>query len=174
MLLPHWESQMKKNALCMVVWFLCAAGAAPAETSAAASLAEELITLMKVDENMKQGMEMSRTAMLMQTQQMAGHLGAANAEQLRAHHSRVLDLIEAEMSWDKVKGQYVELYATVFTESELKGLIEFYRSPIGQAFIRKQPELMQKSMELNQRLMMNLQPKMMQLIKDAKAAAPAP
>lgn len=133
-------------------------------------LAGELMTLMKVDETMKQGMEMSRKAMLMQTQQMAGQMGGqANLDKIKAHQDKVMDLIESEMSWDKMKAQFVELYASIFTESELKGLIEFYRSPVGQTFIRKQPELMQKSMELNQRMMMNLQPKLMQLMQEAAA-----
>lgn len=137
-------------------------------------LAAELMVLMKVDETIKQGMEMSRKAMLMQTQQMAAQMGGqANLDKIKAHQDRVMDLIESEMSWDKMKAQYVELYASIFTESELKGLIEFYRSPVGQTFIRKQPELMQKSMELNQRMMMNLQPKMMQLMKET-AGKPAP
>ncbi len=162
----------------IAIWMAALAlstGSALAASPANESLAAELIALMKVDEALKQGMEMSRKAMLMQTQQMAGQTGAANLEQIKAHQARVMDLIESEMSWEKVMGQFVELYASVFTESELEGLIEFYRSPVGQAFIRKQPELMQKSMELNHRMMMNLQPKIMQMMKDEKAAAaPAP
>jgi hypothetical protein len=161
-------SIMKIIWMCAVLCFL--AGGAIAAKPAAALLAEELIVLMKIEESMKQGMEISRKAMLTQTEQMARRMGEANAEQFKAYQTRVLDLIEAEMSWDKIKQQYIELYASVFTESELRGLIEFYRSPVGQAYVRKQPELMQKSMELNQRMMMNLQPKMMKLIEDTNAA----
>lgn len=163
----------------MKKWMILIALAALAHPAAVCAspekLAEELITLMKVDETIKQGMEMSRKAMMMQTQQLAGRMSdPAQLEKIRAHQDKVMDLIESEMSWDRIKGQYVELYAAIFTESELQGLIEFYRSPVGQAFIRKQPELMQRSMDLNQRMMMQLQPKLMHMMKDAALkAAPA-
>ncbi|MGA1197950.1 MAG: DUF2059 domain-containing protein, partial [Candidatus Latescibacterota bacterium] len=59
-----------------------------------------------------------------------------------------------------IKADYIELYAEVFTEDELKGLINFYESPIGKAYIKKQPELTQKSMMLSQKMMMKVMPKL--------------
>lgn len=156
---------------CFVV--LIGALALPVQAdTATAKLAEELMTLMKVDDSMKQGMEMARAAMISQTRQMSAQMGQTNVAQVAEYQGRVMDLIAAEMSWDKVKTQVVDLYATTFNESELKGLIEFYKSPVGQAFIRKQPELMQKSMQLNQHLMRDLQPKLMQLMKESMPKTP--
>ena len=47
----------------------------------------------------------------------------------------------------------IKVYADTFTEEELKGLISFYKSPVGQKFIEKTPELMKRSMELSQKRM---------------------
>lgn len=157
--------------VCFVVLIGALALPARADTTTA-ELAEELMTLMKVDDSMKKGMEMARAAMISQTRQMAAATGQTNAAQIADYQGRVMDLIASEMSWDKVRAQVVDLYATTFNETELKGLIEFYKSPTGQAFIRKQPELMQKSMQLNQQLMHGLQPKILQLIKESMPKAP--
>jgi hypothetical protein len=59
----------------------------------------------------------------------------------------------------------------------MQGVIAFYRSPAGDAFLKKQPELMRRSMELNQQIMTELSPKLQDLLsgkKLAPATAPAP
>ncbi len=162
------------RACCLVLLIAALSAPAPARADEATSkLAEQLMALMRVDESMKQGMEMARAAMISQTRQMSASMGQTNVAQVADYQGRVMDLITSEMSWDRIKAQVVNLYATTFDESELKGLIEFYESPVGQAFIRKQPELMQKSMQLNQQLMRDIQPKLMQLMKESMPRAPA-
>lgn len=42
------------------------------------------------------------------------------------------------------------VYADTYTLEELKGLVKFYKSDLGQAFMEHMPEVMQKSMELGQ------------------------
>jgi len=73
---------------------------------------------------------------------------------------KVVDLIMAELSWDNIKNGYITLYADLFTEKELKDLTAFYESPVGQAYVRKQPELTQRSMILSQQMMMKIMPKL--------------
>jgi hypothetical protein len=48
-----------------------------------------------------------------------------------------------EMNWESMFG---EIYSEVFTEEELQGLIDFYKSPVGKKFLEKQPELMDATM----------------------------
>jgi hypothetical protein len=149
------------------------------ESRATEALAEELMSLMKVDEATQQALVMVRDSMMKQTQRMAAQSGQGNLEEMKAYQAKVMAAIEEELSWDKLKGQMVALYADTFTEQELKGLIEFYNGPVGKAFIAKQPQLMQKSMEFNQRMMVGLQPKIEQIAREfqaqnkAKAAAAA-
>ena len=86
----------------------------------------------------------------------------------------MVDTISREFSWDKMKEDYITLYADTFTEEELKGIIAFYKSPAGQAFIQKQPELMKRSMELSQKLMLKFMPAIQGAAMNPNKTAPAP
>lgn len=48
--------------------------------------------------------------------------------------------------------EMVRLYADTFTEPELRQMIAFYKTPVGQKAMQKMPELMQKGMAIGQQL----------------------
>ena len=54
------------------------------------------------------------------------------------------------MGWDKIKPDLVKLYTTNFSEAELKGLIEFYQSPLGKKVMEKMPTLSAQSAQMTQ------------------------
>ena len=109
-------------------------------------LAEKLLTVMELQKTIEQSFS--------QVTKMIPGRGQSEAGK------KVLDMIMEELSWDKIKDDYITLYAEVFTKDEIKDLIKFYESPAGQAFIKKQPELNQKSMMLSQKMMMKIMPKL--------------
>ena len=86
--------------------------------------------------------------------------------------SRVAELMRREFSWSVMRPIYSGIYQEAFTQSEIDGLIRFYRSPEGQAFISKMPLVMQRSMEVMQMQMQSLMPKvqglMEQIVREAK------
>jgi hypothetical protein len=84
---------------------------------------------------------------------------------------KMMDMMAEEMSWNKMKADYITLYAETFTEQELKDTVAFYKSPTGQAFIRKQPELMKRSMEISQKVMIKIMPKIRAMTEELKKAA---
>ena len=47
--------------------------------------------------------------------------------------------------------QILELYAKAFTEQELRGLIEFYKSPLGTKALEQMPILMRQGMGIGER-----------------------
>jgi hypothetical protein len=55
-----------------------------------------------------------------------------------------------EMSWATLRPMYVQIYRDTFTQKEVDGLIAFYKSPTGVAFVDKMPVVMQKSQALMQ------------------------
>lgn len=55
-----------------------------------------------------------------------------------------------EMSWAKMKPQYVRLYVETFDQDEVDGLLAFYATPAGQAMINKMPIVMPKMMGVMQ------------------------
>ncbi len=83
--------------------------------------------------------------------------------------------ISQQLSWDVLKGDFIQAYAEAFSEDELKGLVNFYDSPLGQKLVEKQPAVTEKMGRLTQQKMMAIMPTIMQKIKDsAQKPTPAP
>ena len=78
---------------------------------------------------------------------------------------RMNELLKAELAWDKMKDEYINLYASVFSEKELGELIQFFRSSIGQKMVEKNPDIMYEVMLLGQNRLMKIMPQM-QVISD--------
>jgi len=60
----------------------------------------------------------------------------------------LLDWVGKYVTWDNLGPQLVELYRQSFTEEELRGLITFYRTPVGRKALEKLPELTRRGMEI--------------------------
>lgn len=71
-----------------------------------------------------------------------------------------------EMSWAMMKPMYVQVYSETFTQEEIDGLIAFYESPSGRAFIAKMPMVLQKSMSFLQNRIDGLMQRMQGAIKE--------
>jgi len=76
-----------------------------------------------------------------------------------------------ELNWEKLKPMHVQLYRDTFEQEEIDGLLAFYRSPVGQAFVNKMPLVMQKAMAMGQSQMQAVIPKMKTAIESAIAEA---
>ena len=151
-----------------------AAGPACAEPPSTASI-ETLLTMTRAESmlgTVYSGMEQAIRQ---------GMQAAAGDQPLTPEQQRILDtaptkfsaLVRSEFTWDKLKPQYIQVYQETFTQEEVDGLIAFYASPAGQAFIAKMPTAMQKSMALVQLQMKTLMPKMQAVIRETMAEAQA-
>jgi len=60
--------------------------------------------------------------------------------------SKMMPILQEELAWDRLKDMTEQIYAQSFTQEEINGLIAFYESPAGRAFVEKMPIVMQKSM----------------------------
>ncbi len=60
--------------------------------------------------------------------------------------TRTMALLKEELNWDSLQAIYVDIYRNSFTQEEVNGLITFYKTPSGQALIRKMPVVMQQTM----------------------------
>ena len=70
-------------------------------------------------------------------------------------------------TWDILKASLDKIYASEFTEDELKELTDFYNSPIGRKYNGKSVELLQKNMQMGQQVVVDHQSELQQMIKDA-------
>ncbi len=139
------------------------------------ALAEELLTRANVKEGMEKSFAMVRQAIPAQLEQVKQAYGQTNVSANVAHETdQVMDMLQKELSWDNLKDAYITLYAETFTQEELEGIIAFYKSPAGQAYTKKQPQLMQRSMELSQKLIQQVMPRIQALTKDLQSNARPP
>jgi hypothetical protein len=148
-------------------------GQALAQGNANQALAEELLALMNMPQTIEQSLAAMKQAMPAQLAQMSKAMGEELPAEAPQQTQRIMEIMAEELRWEKIEEDYVALYAATFTAEELKGLIAFYQSPAGRAFVAKQPALMQRSMEINQKLMIRVMPRLKEVIKP-EGAPPAP
>lgn len=109
--------------------------------------AEEVLEINKVRELMEQSfmsvMQPTYDAM------KANGLPDAAIEEIKAAVSK---WYANTMKWEVIKPKFADLYIKEFTEEEMKKLIEFYKTDVGQKAITKMPTLMQQGSEIGQEL----------------------
>jgi len=153
------------------------------ETSDRERLAADLLDAMNMEAQVSQSFETAKAAFPAHMKQMQSFLPAGPngekrglpTEQTNKMMDKMLGMLATEMSWEKVKADYVALYADTFTAAELEELLAFYRSPAGKSFVAKQPELARKSVAMSQKAMLRLMPKIIAMTTEsaAKVAPPA-
>ncbi|WP_164513439.1 DUF2059 domain-containing protein [Thiosocius teredinicola] len=79
------------------------------------------------------------------------------------YSERMVDLLKQEMRWEKLEPHYVQIYVDVFSEDELRDLIAFYRTPLGQKMLEKMPQIMQASLAISQQQMRDILPQIQSL-----------
>lgn len=151
----------------LAIVFVLALVPAMADEASKSARIEEMLKLTNADAMTNQMIDQMRKLAVQNTSQAGG-------PEEQTIQNRIFDLLKQELSWEKMKPHYVQLYNELFTEQELDGIVAFYRSPAGQAMTKKMPELVQRSIALSQRQMSEVMPKVKQIIEDARAAKPAP
>jgi hypothetical protein len=71
------------------------------------------------------------------------------------------------LNWDQLQPIYMRTYRDSFTQDEIDGVIKFYKSAAGQAYVKKLPLVMQNVMREMQGLMKPLQEKMLAIQKES-------
>jgi hypothetical protein len=100
---------------------------------------------------------------------------ALKGQTLTPERQAVVDRMTAKMSavasemlnWDTLQPIYMRTYRDSFTQDEIDGVIKFYKSPAGQAYVKKLPLVMQNVMHEMQGMMKPLQDKMLAIQKES-------
>lgn len=156
----------------LAVLLALAALGARAEPASPESV-ERLLAVMKVEAVMDQlygGMDqMMRQGM---RQALAGKTVTPEQQRaLDALPAKFVAVMREEMSWAKLKPQYMQMYAETFEQAEVDGLLAFYTSPTGQAMLAKMPVVMRKSVAMSQGLMKDVLPKITAAVEEAMREA---
>ena len=138
----------------------------PSPTNASTPLAEELVSLMGSEKNFDAMKE--RMSSLMNAQKPPG-ISQDAWDRVSKQTQQTMGSVFSAMSWDKIKPMIVAMYAETFSPGELQGLIDFYKTPVGQKWIEKQPQLQAQIMMKTQSMMKDIMPGLMK-----SATMPAP
>jgi len=130
-------------------------------------LAEDLLSIMKVEDMTMQYFDQIKQIQMSQLQSM--DLPEKNKEEAEALQRKIMDFITDEFSWDKLKEGYIDIYVKIFSESEIEEIIEFHKSPIGQKMIEKQPEIMAEAMQMSQKRMEDIMPKLENMMTELES-----
>ena len=101
--------------------------------------AAELLGVMDMEASLEKSIDAMLEAQLSQMPQMGAVEGVMR------------DFFTKYMSFEVLADDYALLYADAYTEEELRGLIAFYRTPLGQRVVETTPELTAAGMALGQR-----------------------
>lgn len=87
-------------------------------------------------------------------------------EKAAEFQGRLYDKIFETMSFKEMENEYIELFTSVYTVEELKGIVDFYKSPVGKSLIKKQPMIIQRAMAISQNKMSVLLPEIEKMAKE--------
>lgn len=163
------------RALATLLTAFLVATAAHAAPPSEASI-DELLAVTRV-QRMLDGMFVNMDHVMRQSMASAVGNRPVSPEQQRvldAAPGKFMEVMREELSWARMRSLYVEVYRDTFTQEEVDGLLAFYRTPTGAAFVEKMPVVMQKSMSVMQArlgpLMEKMKAAMQQAMDEAKVA----
>ena len=147
-----------------VLLSLCIASLGYADSQTRRQASEEVLRLTKVDKMLAPLIDQIQQVQIQQLQQMALSREAYAAAQ--RYLQQINNLVAREMRWQEIKNDCVGLYTDAFTEQELRQLIQFYSTPLGQKVVEKMPVLMWQSMQLGHKKMMKIKPEIQALSEE--------
>jgi hypothetical protein len=133
-----------------------------ADEASKAAKAEELLQLSQGDQMMKM-MEPMMKGMLAQADK---DMPAEQRAKVGEMQEKIMALVAASLN--KAKPALAKVYTDTYTEAEIDGILAFYKSPAGKAFIQKMPEVMQRSMPVMMQMMGDLQPQIKTMVEGIK------
>ncbi len=152
-------------ALAAMALLLCTAAPQPAgaDTGRHRAAVFELLELVRVD-------ALTRESVRAALQQQYNALPA-----LKNYSDIVEPFFEEHLSYEALKEEYADLYVEAFSEAEIRELIAFYETPLGQKTLNVLPELMQRGTEIGARrlrenmdeLMEKIQARQTELLEEA-------
>ena len=165
---------MNRFVILTVLITLLVSSTAIASTDSHRQAVEEMLTVSRVDKMIDPMMDNVMAMMNQQMNRVQSDIPEEKRPILEKYNARLVETLRQELRWESMKNEFVDIYLTVYTEEEIRGLTAFYSSPLGQKMLDKMPELMQATMQVSQQLMQGAMPKvqllMEEMIKELQAA----
>ncbi|WP_047490793.1 DUF2059 domain-containing protein [Terriglobus sp. TAA 43] len=167
-----------KKIVCVAALVLCMCRVSFADDASKRAKIDEMFTLMNMEQTLSRLAD-QQTGQMKQImpQLLAGQtIGPDDQKQIDAFMDQLTAMVRDAIQWNKLKPQYLDLYAATYDETTIDGMLAFYRTDAGRAMVAKQPELVSKSQAIAQAQLTAVQPKMQAAFEDfaakmAKSAA---
>lgn len=128
--------------------------------------AMQLMETMEVKKSLEpamEGIKQMQDAMIAQQPDLTDEQREAAKELMKATQEELADIL----AWENMSKMFVDVYAEVFTDAELKQLTAMFESDAGQVYVNKQAALQMATMQKMQGLMADLMPKIQAAQKEA-------
>lgn len=133
--------------------------------------AEELLRLIEIDRGLAPMAARMRQSTL---QQIRAQDVAVGEEPTAAPYlTRIGDLIETTLSWERLRPDFIEIYVQTFTEEELVTLNNFFRSSVGGKYLANVNSLNQQATEVVRSHAMATAPDVRAITDEMRAALDA-
>ena len=132
---------------------------------------EELLKLTNADRMVSQMFDQMKSIEMTQLNNM--NIAPEQRPLAQQTQEQILQLLQNALSWDKLKPALIKVYTETFTEEEIDGILNFYKTPAGQALLQKMPTLIQRSMQTGQQMVADVLPQIQKMTEDLKRKAAA-
>ena len=120
-------------------------------------LIKELLTLTKVNtvpEKTKKQLEGSLSLYFSQL----GGKKEENKEVYEKYLKEFSTAFDKNINWKKLESDYINMYDKLFTEKEIKTIVQFYQTPAGKKMEEKSADIMRQAIEINKKQMTTVTP----------------
>jgi hypothetical protein len=116
---------------------------ARAEEASKQAKVKELFAVMHMERNLDEMMQSMRIQVKMVAENGEGSRPMTPAQKKIEQNfiNNALQVVNQSFSWPVLEPAYVKLYMGTYTESELDGILAFYKSPAGQAMLNNDSHL---------------------------------
>lgn len=135
---------------------------ARADDAAKQAKVKELFATMHLEHNLDRMMSAMKSQVEATAQNAPGsdHLTPEKKKIQQEFIDNSMKVVNDAFGWQVMESAYVKLYADTYTDSELDGILAFYKSPAGQAMLAKTPELTAGTMQIVHSRMTEFQTRM--------------
>ncbi len=147
---------------------------AHADEASRRAKAEEILALLHMDRVSTQiiGNLLQQTTEIT-TRKSGGTMTPATQAELADFQKKLVTFLEPQIGWKVIEPEYVKQYVTTFTDEELDGMLAYYKSPAGTAFLTKMPGVDKQVNETVHSKIVALQPQVNQMLTEfEKGIAP--
>lgn len=138
---------------CMAVAAITFAGSAAWAAAPSDAAIDELLEAMRLREQTSSMLDAMNQEFAQNASMFAQKSGtaenAAVQQRMQAMQQQMGQILREEMAWEKVRPVYRQVYKESLTAEEVAGMLAFYRTPVGQSVLQKQPQITERAMQIS-------------------------